>query len=326
MASVDEQSNDDRDPLLVRPFVLQEDDGRAGTASDATWQAEPEREMPTQLLPAVPVAAPVATRRRESSRRPVLLIGAGVAAVLAVAGYTVLRPALQPAVSTTLPGQGLPVVTRPAPPASVPPASNPAGAGNGGDARDADATGGAGDGATEDGGEATASTAGTTAATPAATATSPIPAGTPSTVAASRTATAAPVPPAELVPSPLMGSNGTLVSGNGLCLDLQGGEAQEGREVHVDDCNGTSPQRWRLTGDRTLEVLDMCAYLVGDGGVELTDCDRRTTAQWRHADGGRLINAANGLCLTDPHFGGRPANQVIVATCTGDGNQRWTFR
>ena len=318
MGSGDEELSDDRDPLLVRPFVLHEDAGRAGEPSAATWQGEPEPEMPTQLLPAVPAVAPAPARRGYRSRRPLLLIGAGVAAVLAVGGYAVLRPALRPAVSATLPDQGLPVVTGPAPSVSPSPVGDPAGSG------DTD-TGGAG--ADPDGGSGNETTApGTTAPRTATASASAAPSAAPSSVAASRTAGPAPTSPAELVPSPLLGETAALVSGNGLCLDLQGGDAEEGREVHVDDCNGTSPQRWRLNDNRTLQVADLCAYLVGDGGVELTGCDTRTTAQWQQAGEGVLTNAANGLCLTDPHFGARPATQVIVASCTGRSNQRWTFR
>ncbi|MBW6437371.1 ricin-type beta-trefoil lectin domain protein [Actinoplanes hulinensis] len=136
----------------------------------------------------------------------------------------------------------------------------------------------------------------------------------------------APAPPISLLPSSVATGNGLLVTGNGLCLDLRGGSAEDNQEVHVDDCNGTSPQRWQLNADRTLEVLDMCAYLVGDGTVHLTRCDTRTTAQWQLFENGVLRNVSNGQCLTDPHSGAQPARAVVVTTCVGGNNQRWTFR
>ncbi|BBH70596.1 hypothetical protein ACTI_72810 [Actinoplanes sp. OR16] len=312
MGSVGEDGGDSRDPLLVRPFVLQDDEPHDDAPSAATWPADPKHEVPTQVLPAL-TGAPRETSRPRGRRphRPALLIGAGVVAILAVAGWTIVRPALRPAVSASLPDRALPVVTGPAitaPSASAPEQSDPAG-GNGDD---------------DAGGQRTES-AEKTQPTPTATATTrpATPSAATTSAAATKTATA----PAELIPpSPLVDLQGALISGNGLCLDLEGGSAGDGQDVHVDDCNGSSPQRWRLNDDRTLEVLDMCAYIVGSGAVELTRCDTRTTAQWSlNSENGQVTNAANGLCLTDPYFGARPGKQVVIARCTGMNNQRWSF-
>lgn len=302
---------DNPDPLLVRPFVLQ-DSGPAETpASGATWPADPSREIPTQVIPVVPAAAEPPARRARPGRRSLLLAGAGVAAVLAIVGWAVVRPALTPTVSTSLPNQQFPVISGPAPAGSVPPSVEAAAGGN------ADDNGGETTGDSGPRADATSRPIGSAGAPRSPATTRPPTAGT------TKTATA--VPPADLVPSAMTGA-AALVSGNGLCLDLRGGDINEGSDVHVDDCNGTSPQRWQLNTDRTLQVGDLCAYMEGDGGVELARCDGRTTAQWSLNNDGRLMNAANGRCLTDPHFGARPANEVIVAACAGTSNQRWTFR
>ncbi|MEU4425371.1 ricin-type beta-trefoil lectin domain protein [Actinoplanes sp. NPDC024001] len=311
--AVVEGDGDDRDPLLVRPFVLQEGGHSEAPASAATWPADPAREIPTQVIPAVP-ATPAPSVRRTLRRRSVLLAATGVAAVLAVVGWAVLRPALTPTVSTSLADQQFPVISGPAPAASVTPSdTSPAAA-----AGDADNSGGeTADGvATEPRAESTSR--------PAVITTSKAPQKTTSPSVAAGT-TAPPAPPADLVPSAQTDA-AALVSGNGLCLDLRGGDIDEGSDVHVDDCNGTSPQRWQLNSDRTLKVGDLCAYMEGTGEVELARCDGRNTAQWAMNNDGRLMNAANGRCLTDPHFGARPANEVVVAPCAGTSNQRWTFR
>lgn len=312
--SADDNSRTDgdgRDPLLVRPFVLQDDDHAKVPASTTTWPADPVREIPTQLLPVVPAASKPAVRRARPSRRSLMVAGAGVTAVVAVVGWAVLRPALAPVVSTSLPDQQLPVVSGPAPVASAAPspavAAGGATAGDSGGEASNDIAPEPRDSAITRNGAST-TTGAPRKTTPPATAT-----------------TAAPAPPADLARSPLTGS-AALVSGNGLCLDLRGGDIDEGSDVHVDDCNGTKPQRWQLNADRTLEVGDLCAYLRGDGRVELARCDGRTTAQWAFNDDGRLINAANGRCLTDPNFGGRPANEVVVVACVGTTNQYWSFR
>lgn len=265
-----------------------------------------------------------------------LLVGAGAAAVLAIAGYALLRPVIQPAVSTSLPGQGLPVVTGPAPSteATADPAAGGIGDGTAGGNGTTDGNGTAGNGQGDGGAQAgqtgaagTTGTAGTQTTSPPTTTPTAAPTAATTATTTAPAATTTTIPPAELVPAdPLLTAQGALTSRNGLCLDLRGGDAAEGREVHVDDCNGTSPQRWRLNADKTLEVLDMCAYLVGDGTVELTGCDTRTTAQWALDENGRLTNAANGQCLTDPYFGARPGKQVTVTRCTGANNQQWSFR
>jgi hypothetical protein len=312
---VGEDLGDNRDPLLVRPFVLPDGDRQAPPPSASTWPVEQTAgELPTQLLPIVPAAGGSgsdATRGRR--RRSLLLIGAGVAAVVTVAGYVWLRPDDRAENWASSPAQSLPAAIGPATSSGVAPSGLPG-----------DGEGSGGDGS----GDATGVTRSPRATSPSP-ATGPASTGTSASSPAGVTgspATAVPAPPGQLLPDTVATGRGLLVTGNGLCLDLRGGEAAEGRDVHVDDCNGTSPQRWQLNADRTLEVLDMCAYVVGDGTVELTNCDGRTTAQWQLFGNGTLTNAANGLCLTDPHSGARPGNGVTVAVCGGGNNQRWFFR
>jgi hypothetical protein len=315
---------DERDPLLVRPFVLPDGARQEPPSSASTWPVEQRAgEMPTQLLPTVPGVVgdepaqdgPQTHRRR----RTLLLIGAGAVAVATIAGYALLRTDDQSEIWMSLPGQSLPAAVGPATAASVAPSGLPGAAEGSGSGNGEDGTGRTSESARPTR-TAVSSAPGTSSANPSAGS----PAGGSSSTAP--VAPVAPVAPIDLVPSPIVTGSGLLVTGNGLCLDLRGGEAAEGRDVHIDDCNGTSPQRWKLNTDRTLEVLDMCAYLVGDGTVELTGCDARTTAQWQLLSDGTLTNTANGRCLTDPYWGGRPGNAVIVTACTGGTNQRWSFR
>ncbi|MEU8663988.1 RICIN domain-containing protein [Actinoplanes philippinensis] len=315
-----EDLSDERDPLLVRPFVLPEGARQEPPSSVSTWPVEQRAgEMPTQLLPTVPdrlggeveQGAPGARRQR----RIVLSIGAGAVAVATVAGYALLRADDRQESWMSLPGQSLPAAIGPATSGNVAASSIP-------DDDGADGGGQGGPGGTI---EATRPSPSSSGAVPSGGASVSPSAGSPAG-GSSSSGPVAPVAPIDLVPSPIATGGGLLVTGNGLCLDLRGGEASEGRDVHIDDCNGTSPQRWKLNANRTLEVLGMCAYLVGDGTVELTGCDGRTTAQWQLMSDGVLTNAANGRCLTDPFWGARPGNAVVVATCTGGRNQRWSFR
>lgn len=318
---VGEDLGDNRDPLLVRPFVLPDGDRQEPPLSASIWPAEQTAgELPTQLLPAVPATeadrseqdGPGGRRRRSLF----LLVGAGVTSAAIIAGYAMLRPADQPGIWISMPGHSLPVAVGPTTSASAAASELPPGVA---------ATDNA-----DDTGRTTTVTPSRKTSSPSAGASNPVsssagPAG-PAGAASSSPTVVPPVPPINLAPDPITTGSGLLATGNGLCLDLRGGGAEEGREVHIDDCNGTSPQRWQLNPDRTLEVLDMCANLLGDGTVALTSCDGRATAQWQLFDDGTLINAANAQCLTDPDSGARPGRPVIVATCDGANNQRWTFR
>jgi hypothetical protein len=312
---------DDRDPLLVRPFVLPDGARQEQSSSASTWPAEQQAgELPTQLLPAVPDALSEESEQAgpgtQWRRRTVQLIGAGAVVMSTVTGYSLLQPSVPPETWVSVPGQSLPAVVGPAASAGVvPDVSPPPGDGTGeGSGRDST-------------GQVTETTrparTASASADVGASSVSPSAGGASS---ATSVAPVAPIGPIALTTSAAAAGSGLLVNGSGLCLDLVGGEASEGRDVHVDDCNGTSPQRWELTADRALEVLDRCAYLVGDGTVELAGCDGRTAAQWRLLGDGTLTNVANGQCLTDPYSGARPGNAVIVTACTGGSNQRWAFR
>ncbi|WP_430787483.1 ricin-type beta-trefoil lectin domain protein [Actinoplanes sp. G11-F43] len=312
-----EQLGDERDPLLVRPFVLPDGDRQAPAPSTSTWPAQAGAgEVPTQLLPAAPAApAEPAEPGTSSSRRSLILIGAAVTAVAGVAGYALMRPAPEAEWVSSQPGLSHPAVIGPS---LTPSAGEEKSTIDGltGDGSTVESGGDPGGGTVTRGGTRTPAPGGSGSASRSAGA-SPSTGGGPTS--------AAPAPPIDLLPSAIPTGQGLLINGSGLCLDLRGGRASDGRDVHVDDCNGTSPQRWRLNSDRTLEVLDMCAAQARDGSVELTSCDGRFATRWQLFDNGVLINTANGQCLTDPNSGSRPANAVVVTLCAGGRNQSWTF-
>lgn len=306
----DEDFGNDRDPLLVRPFLKQDDAPGAHTTSKATWPAGSASDSATQVLPVFPGSTESEPRPPRRKRRPLLVagIGAGALTVLAVAGYTAFRPDADASFTEGLPGPSFPVVTGPASPsASVDTAGN-------GDS-DSDTESGGGTGNRTPGTSSTSKTAGSL---------KPVPANS-ATTTASGAASAQPNAPA-VAPSPPKFGTGTLVSGNGLCLDLTNAIPIDGNSIQVFDCNQSAAQVWTLADDGTLRVMGKCALLVGDDTVHLTGCDRRTTALWRVGDGRTLINAANDRCLTDPSSGARPRTTVVVVRCTGAANQSWTLK
>lgn len=311
-----DELGEDRDPLLVRPFVLP-DGGRHGPGlSPSTWPAQPNAgEQATQLLPAVAAEPSEPGAGAGSPRwRPLILIGAGVVAVAGIGGYALVRPADVTGEWVSQPGLSLPAAVGPSIPDDETAGSDPGGGPpDGGQwSGDSGSTGGGPGSSTANRTKRPAAGGGSAGPSAAASPT----AGTGASASAG---------PITLPPSAIPTGRGLLVNSTGLCLDLRGGRGREGREVHVDNCNATSPQRWQLNADRSLEVLGMCAQVVGGGTVELTRCDGRLTAQWQLFSNGALVNASNALCLTDANSGARPATAVVVSVCAGARNQTWTF-
>ncbi|SNR91893.1 RICIN domain-containing protein [Actinoplanes regularis] len=303
----DEDFGDNRDPLLVRPFIVQDDESGEHDSSGATWPAGTASDSPTQVLPVFSGTAAGEPRRARRKRRPLLLagVGVGVVAVLAAVGYAALRPGFQPALSSDLPDHPLPAVTGPATGSPSADAGVAAGANNG------DGTG-SGDTGQGVGGAATRLPTAAASTTPTGSA------------AASPAGSVEPDPPA-LVPSAPTVGTGILVSGNGLCLDLPNANPVDDSVIQVFDCNRSVAQVWTLADDGTLRVMGKCALLVGDDTVHLTPCDLRTTAQWRVTGDRELVNAANSNCLTDPSDGAIPGTRVVVAKCAGRSNQHWSL-
>ena len=298
----DNDFGEDRDPLLVRPFLLNDSGALGDDPSTQTWPAATTREVrshhasadddPTGPLP------PAVPRR---NRRRLLVIGTVIVAVVlvaAAAGFAALRPGMRPSISTALPDSPLPMVTGPTTAGATPSA---------------------------------ASTAATShRAKPAATTVPPSPTSTsadgtgsghsPATAGGQTTAASA----ASAQRAAPTASVGAIRGENGLCLDLLGGVAADDTPVLVAICTGGSTQRWTVATDGTLQVAGECALVVGDDTVHIVACDGRKTAQWR-VSGSTLINAADSKCLTDPAKGTLPGTLVTVTRCTDAANQQWSL-
>jgi hypothetical protein len=294
---------EDRDPLLVRPFLLGDTGSPAAEPSTQTWPAATTREVRSHRAlegandPTAVLFLPKAHRRRPARRR-VLVVAVACLAVLlgaTMAGYASLRGGHSPAAVTALPGDPPPLATTgPLPGTPSPAATKPSAKHRTSPARRA-----------------------TTKPAPAPTAAASSPAGaTPSAAGGARVA----VPSAAFAPDPPVSPRvGAIRGQNALCLDPGGGAV-----VQVLACTGSAAQTWTLATDGTLRVSGLCAFLVGDTTVHLTTCDGRTTALW-NASGQRLVNAAAAECLTDPSGGARPGTGVTVTTCDGSAGQRWSL-
>ena len=300
-AVTDHDFGDDRDPLLVRPFLLNDSGAHGDDPSTQTWPAATTREVRSHHASADDPTGPLPPAARRRYRRRLIVIGVvGVAVILAaaVAGFAALRPAMRPSVSAALPGSPLPIVTGPTSAGSAPAATS---ATSRRAQHSASATAIA-----PTVGPATQASAG--GATPATT--------------DGQTATVPTAPTQQL--APVLARTGTIRGEKGLCLDLSGGIPADDSQVQVSTCKGSGTQLWTLATDGTLQVTGKCALAVGDDTVHIVGCDGRTTAQWR-VTGSTLINASNSKCLTDPASGNTPGTAVTLTRCTNAKNQLWSL-
>jgi hypothetical protein len=306
--------DEERDPLLVRPYLRGDVDAGDGDTSTQTWPSATTREVRSQraLEGAAAETAvlylPDEPRRRFRVRIPklrhrILVLAAACALVLigaTAAAVAHLRTDGRPAASSTLPEAPIPALT------GLVPSLRPT------------ASAGASSPVPRKSNRRSATAAATSPGTKPATAK---PSGS-ATAEDGRTVIApgdavAPEPPA-------VARTGAIRGQNGMCLDLNGGVAIEFNHVQVFECNGSGAQRWTLGTDGSLRVQGMCALIVGDGTVHITGCDGRTTAQWK-ISGQQLINAADSRCLTDPAGGTKEGTGVSVTTCDGRANERWSL-
>jgi len=290
--------DDDRDPLLVRRFLLSDSEALGDDPSTQTWPAATTREVrsvhasadddPTAPLP------PAAPSRR---RRRLLVVACVVVAIVAgaaVASYAALRPGMRPPVSAALPGTPLPVVTGPKPAATPSPA------------------------VTSHRSQHSASP--TTTAVGRATTT---PAARHGRAPADSHTTTLPTAPTQQF-APIVARTGAIRGETGLCLDLAGGIPADGAEVQVSTCKDSGTQRWTVATDGTLQVAGLCALAAGDGTVHIAICDGGKTAQW-HISGATVVNDGDDQCLTDPAGGAAPGGTVTVTDCGDAKNQRWSL-
>ncbi|GAB2604092.1 hypothetical protein Aab01nite_47370 [Paractinoplanes abujensis] len=323
----DGNQNGERDPLLVRPFVLRDSGALDHDESAQTWPAAPVRpepggdDAPTAILH-------LPFKRRHTGDKPApgnhrrrLLVLTSVAAVVvlgaAAAGYAALRHEdVRPSVATE-PGAEIPAAKAPLPTsATVSPSLS---------GTSADRPGRTGSTAGAAASSASASTsAGASAPGGSPAVTSPTPISlNPTSPGGEKTAPTG--GPQLVAPDPPQADRTGVIRGqNGQCLDLNGAVAVDGNFVQTYECNNSVAQTWTLATDGTLRVMGKCALLVGGGAVEVVTCDGRTPAQWR-VSGQRLLNAVSNDCLTDPAGGRKSGSRVVITDCTGSANQRWSL-
>jgi hypothetical protein len=151
--------------------------------------------------------------------------------------------------------------------------------------------------------------------------------GRSSVAVASRPAGAATPGPTPLNIAP---RTGALVGTSGKCVDGNMNGNGEGDPIQSSNCTNSRTQRWSFGTDATLRVQNMCMRPASEPPspgtlLQARACDQGPYQNWLYRSDSSLINAASGLCLTDPGALTSGPSQLSLASCTGGANQRWTF-
>ncbi|MGC7100805.1 ThuA domain-containing protein [Amycolatopsis lurida] len=120
-------------------------------------------------------------------------------------------------------------------------------------------------------------------------------------------------------------TTGPIVGASGKCVDVNGSSTADGTKIQLWTCSGGTNQQWARDGG-TWRALGKCMTAAGsaDGSaVQLSACNGSGTQNWSAPGDGTLRNGTKCLDAN----GGSTANgtQLIIWTCHGGTNQRWTL-
>ena len=112
---------------------------------------------------------------------------------------------------------------------------------------------------------------------------------------------------------------------------MPGASRTNGTGLIIYTCNGAANQRWTRTAAGELRIYDNSTCMdagVSQQGTRVTinSCNGGSSQKWTLNANGTVTNTQSGRCLDVS--GASTANNaaVIVWTCTGAANQRWSRR
>ncbi|WP_072691732.1 RICIN domain-containing protein [Rhodococcus marinonascens] len=133
---------------------------------------------------------------------------------------------------------------------------------------------------------------------------------------------------------------------NGRVLDIVDNGTANGTRVQMWDHTGAENQQWtmnsggnQIVNPHTQKCLDVVeavnsSDLFPNGvPIQISDCGRQTSEQWRMADevtdgnpvGGAIINLPSGKCLDVTDNVSANGTRLQLWDCTGGFNQQWNF-
>jgi hypothetical protein len=122
-------------------------------------------------------------------------------------------------------------------------------------------------------------------------------------------------------------TTGPITGVAGKCVDVNGSSTADGTKVQLWTCTSGANQQWTRDGN-TLRALGKCLTANGtaDGAqVQLSTCTGSGGQNWTAGTNGALVNAQSNKCLDANGASSANGTQLIIWSCHGGTNQRWTL-
>jgi len=142
---------------------------------------------------------------------------------------------------------------------------------------------------------------------------------------------------ASAMAQPLPAGTGRLRNrAQGMCLDVEGWNAQGNGNVHLWECNDDPDQVWSFArgGELVNSVGGVCLDAAGYDGraganVDIYRCERMNDQRWSLVPRGggsfELHNRQTGMCLDVAGRNGARGDNVLLWNCDGGADQRWSW-
>jgi hypothetical protein len=113
------------------------------------------------------------------------------------------------------------------------------------------------------------------------------------------------------------------------CLDVPNRSQTSGTRLSIWDCNGGTNQQWTQLASGAFQVygtrcLEFPSGAAAGTQVQIGDCTGAANQQWRFNADGTITSVSTGLCLDVSGQATANGSSVVVWTCNGGQNQRWS--
>ncbi|WP_436494327.1 glycosyl hydrolase family 95 catalytic domain-containing protein [Actinokineospora sp. HUAS TT18] len=122
-----------------------------------------------------------------------------------------------------------------------------------------------------------------------------------------------------------LNANGTITGVGGKCVEAAGGGTANGTKLQLWTCNGTAAQKWAVPLVNPQSSRCMDAGATNGASVQIANCAQGVAQRWTLNGPTGSITGNGGRCLDASGGSSADGTQVILWTCTGSANQKWTL-
>jgi hypothetical protein len=116
----------------------------------------------------------------------------------------------------------------------------------------------------------------------------------------------------------------------GKCLLDPGSRTANGTPVEIGNCVAGASARWTIPSDGSVRANGRCLDIAGTGGtsgkqLQLWSCNGSARERWAQGSDGELVNAASGVCVTDPSSSTRNGTITRTGPCGARSYEQWAL-